>query len=149
MVVVVTRTVDTLLAEEASCKIVLDTVGTARYAQVVIRHRRRLADGGVVPVGNADAVTEVLQLFGRVRGRNAHILLGLVVQAGVFITIIEAGITGYLLYAVIAIIVNGGLAFLATLGLDQDDTVGTLETIYGCRSILQDTDRLDVVGIYL
>ena len=54
---------------------------------------------------------------------------------------------GIPLCLIINTILHHGLAFLGTLGGDEDYTVGTTGTIDGGRSrILQDVDALDVVG---
>ena len=63
-------------------------------------------------------------------------------------TIAEIHFMSKILNANIAIVAYGWFAFLAMLGSDQDDTVGTIGTIDGCsRSILQDFHRFDVARI--
>ena len=48
----------------------------------------------------------------------------------------------------IAIIRHLHLALLGFLGGDDDNTIGTLRTVDGCRrGILQDVDSLNIVGV--
>ena len=147
---------DTLVIGVVDGSVDLGLVGTTTDAQVVvpgvggthqILHivvgRYILVVVQVVAVGRTEAIVlcNVTAIAGTIKGQIRPGVIDVLVSALGFD---EFGIP---LCLIINTILHHGLAFLGTLGGDEDYTVGTTGTIDSGRSrILQDVDALDVVG---
>ena len=135
---------DTVLVEVTCGKCVGGLFVTAADGEVVLLHRRGF-EKLPLPVGSC----------GQGLGNRIFVALGGaakfcegVIVLGEHRQVHKLKILGHGLYTGLGVEVDVHAAGLAALGGDDDDTVGTLDTIdSGCGSILQDVHGLDIVRV--
>ena len=144
---------DALLVVVAQGEIVVQLLGGAADAQLMVLHRSIVVEHQLLPVGAEalDGVAVGVGQVGRIQIKRslAAIEAALVLHDGIVGGTGHVALLPRILPAHAKVIVDAGLALLAFLRGNQDDAVGSPGTVDGTRgSVLQHLYRLNVGGIH-